>query len=272
MPTANQLYPVPNTLNILSIYQGNIDLQPEMNHTAQITWSIFDEFSFTSLFIRLMGRYTEDKISLSQTVNQELVQLIQPINVKDNLLFNSKVDFTKPWKALGLNFNLSWMENWNQGIVFTNRAENINTVWTHTVDIGFENRTKSKLGYQIGGSIAYSNSQFSVDDDKNNNYWNTVYYAIIRYNPSRKWYFEAKANVTSFNADNYGDAVEVPLITSRLSYSFLQAEKASVSLVGFDLLNKYIGFQQLSTGNYLQEKEWNTIGRYVMLSLSYQFR
>lgn len=53
MPTLNQLLPVTNTLNQLSLYQGNINLTPEYRHILYIDWSLFDHFSFTSLFVRL---------------------------------------------------------------------------------------------------------------------------------------------------------------------------------------------------------------------------
>ncbi|MFC1620453.1 outer membrane beta-barrel protein [Candidatus Neomarinimicrobiota bacterium] len=53
MPGLNQLLPLPNTVNELSIYEGNVDLKPEYRHNVSFMWSVFDQFSFTSLFTRL---------------------------------------------------------------------------------------------------------------------------------------------------------------------------------------------------------------------------
>ena len=34
---------------------------------------------------------------------------------------------------------------------------------------------------------------------------------------------------------------------------------------GSDLLNRQVGFERISQDNYLMQREWNTIGRYVMI-------
>ena len=62
--------------------------------------------------------------------------------------------------------------------------------------------------------------------------------------------------------------MRIPLINGRISYYFLRGKKASLTLHGFDLLNKNAGFQRVSATNYLMQREWNTIGRYVMLTVN----
>jgi hypothetical protein len=59
--------------------------------------------------------------------------------------------------------------------------------------------------------------------------------------------------------------VNIPLLTAGISYYFLRGERASLTLRGYDLLNKQVGFERISQTNYLMQREWNTIGRYVML-------
>ena len=80
------------------------------------------------------------------------------------------------------------------------------------------------------------------------------------------------ANVTNYNAQSFDESVTIPLITASASYGFLQAEKATITISAFDLLNKYIGFSRISTANFLSQSEWNTIGQYFMLTLAYRFR
>ena len=56
-----------------------------------------------------------------------------------------------------------------------------------------------------------------------------------------------------------------------LSYFFREAEKASITLSAYDLLNKTKGFQQSSDANSLMRKEWNTLTQYFLLEFRWKF-
>jgi hypothetical protein len=270
MPNANQLFPIPNTQSLISIYQGNINLQPEVIHNAFVNWNLFDEFSFTSFSVRVNGRYTQDKISWSQFINKNLVKVTTPVNVSNAHNFNTFMNFGAPIRSLGLKISITNREIWNRGRVIINSVENINTSMTHMLDMSFENRTKGKWNAKVGGSVSKTNSEYSVAETQNNSFVNTTYYTNLRFTPNSKWNFQARANVVNYNSQSFDESVTVPLITASISYFFMQAEKASITLSGFDLLNKYIGFQQVSQTNFIMQKEWNTIGRYAMLTFSWR--
>ena len=272
MPSANQLFPIANTLNQLAVYEGNLALRPEYRHNLNLTWSIFDEFSFTSLFIRLSGNYTKDKISFSQNVDDQLIQTTRPVNVDNSQYLISYIGFSAPIRSLGVDINITSRETWTRNISLINTKENVNTNLTHMLDLNFQNRTKDKVSIRVGGSISFTESQFSIAEIPDNNFFNTSYYAYFRYSPTNKWNFQTKAIVTNFNSQSFNESVTIPLITASLSYSFMQAEKASLTVKGFDLLNKFVGIQRISNSNYLVQQEWNTIGQYFMLTFAYRFR
>jgi len=96
-------------------------------------------------------------------------------------------------------------------------------------------------------------------------YYNTTLFTDLSFTPGEKWSFEAEANVVNYNAENLDESVSIPLLTAGISYYFLRGERATLNLRGYDLLNRQQGFQHISQGNYLMQREWNTIGRYVML-------
>jgi len=265
MPSVNQLYPVVNTLNQLSAYQGNLDLIPEYNHNTLFTWWLFDQFSFTSLFARLYGGYTRDKFSISNTTNQELIQSVIPVNVPYYYSAGAHISFSTPIRTLGTKVSLRTGENWSKGISIINSEDNIQTNFSHFVYLTFENRNKEKWDAKIGGSVSITDAKFSIAS-LNTIYYNTTYFTKLRYTPGEKWSFETDANVVNYNSKSFDEAVSIPVIGASISYYFLKGERASVTLKGSDLLNKYIGFYRNSTTNYLIQQEWNTIGRYVMLT------
>jgi len=264
MPTVAQLYPVPNTLNLLSILQGNLQLDPEYNHGLSASWWYFDQFSFTSVFARLGGGYTKDKIGWSQYTNEELITVMSPVNTPDHSSIYSYISFSTPIRKLGIKISLTSHENWEQGMGIVNGEENTQTNFTHAFRLRLENRKKQKWDVAVGGNLAITDARYSISS-MNAVYYNTSLLTDLRFTPNEKWSFEADANVISYNAENLDESVSIPLLTAGISHYFLRGERATIGLRGYDLLNKQQGFRHSSLGNYLMQQEWNTIGRYVML-------
>ena len=122
---------VPNTSNSLSVSYGNRNLRPELQHNLFAHWIIFDQFSFTSVFTNLNVSYTKDKINWARTINDDLSQRLDLVNVDDDFRASGRIDFSTPIRPLGINFKTGFSESWNKGINLVNGIENINTNWSH---------------------------------------------------------------------------------------------------------------------------------------------
>jgi len=266
MPGLTQLLPIANTLNRTSIYQGNLDLSPEYNHNIRVGWSLFDSFSFTSLFTHFNAGYTKDKISTSENINEDFTKLVQPVNVPENYNASLYVNFSTPIRRLGIKVNATSRESWNKGVNIINQKENTQNSLSHTIDLNFENRQKDFVHIRVGGSISLTDSEFSIAKD--NQYFNTSYYADLSLTPNEHWDINAEGKVSEYNSQSFDESVSIPSINAGISYHFLEGKKAEVELKAYDLLNKTIGFRRISENNYLMEQEWNTIGRYVILNFS----
>jgi hypothetical protein len=266
MPSIDQLLPVLNTVNPLSYYIGNTELTPEVNHNLNLNWSIFDQFSFTSFFMRVGGNYTDNKIGMEQATNADFIKIRTPVNVPYNYNVNSAIYFSTPIRKLGMKINVTWHESWSKGISIVNSTDNINTNFTHTLKLSVENRKKEKWNVQVGGLISLTDSEYSISRSMDNIYYNTSYFADIRFTPSKKWSIETKGNMTNYSSESLGESVSIPLLSAGISYYFLRGEKASFTLSGLDLLNKSENILQVSESNYLMRQTSNTIGRLVMLT------
>ena len=264
MPSVNQLYPVLNTLNLLSIYQGNLGLDPEYSHNLSASWWYFDQFSFTSLFARLGAGFVKDKIGWSQITNDQLITLVRPVNTPDLRSAYSYISFSTPIRALGMKVSLTSYENWSKGLSIINGDNNTQSNFLHSISLRFENRKKEKWDAALGGNVSITDAKYSISS-MNTVYYNTSMNTNIRFTPSDKWSFGTKASVVNYNSKSFDEAVSIPLLTASISYYFLKGERASLTLRGYDLLNKQVGFDRISQTNYLMQREWNTIGRYVML-------
>ncbi|MEO8150264.1 MAG: outer membrane beta-barrel protein [Bacteroidia bacterium] len=269
-PDASQLLPVANTINPLEVYNGNRKLKPEYVHEAQFNWMLFDQFSFTSVFVGLNGTYTKDKINWSRSIDNNLGQTLTLINVRDDYRAEANADYTTPIRKLGITLHASAKETYNRGINLVDNVENINTNFGNELTLSIDNRSKNKWDVSAGATAQITNSYYSVQQSLNDRYFNMAYFAELSYTPNDKWHFGTTADVTNYNAKSFHESISVPLLKAEMSYYFLKSKRGVITLEAFDILNKNTGVQRSSEANYLQQKQSNIIGRYAMLSFKYR--
>ncbi|MBC8172623.1 MAG: TonB-dependent receptor [Chitinophagales bacterium] len=268
-PTATQLLPVTNYINPLSVYTGNAELKPEYSHNIEFNWMLFDEFSFTSLFTHVQAGYTKDKINFSKTINPDLSQSLTLMNVASDYTASAGAEFSTPIRPLKINVNLSLEENYNRGINYVNEIENTIDAFTHNVQLSFDNRSKDKLDARAGASLKYTQAHYSIETNSSNYFTNTLFLEMD-YTPFDKWRFSFDADVDRYTVEGFEASTIVPLLQAEITRFIFKSNRGSISLRGYDLLNKNTNITQMSAYNYVQQQQSNTIARYFMLSFNYR--
>jgi len=269
-PDAIQMLPVINYSNPLQVYAGNNNLRPEYVHNVGANWIWFDQFTFSSLFANINGRYTHDKITWARVVNPDLTQFVTPKNVDYDYYLNGRVEYSRPIRKLGVTMTTSFAEGFNKGISSVNTVDNVLNSFNHKLELSFSNRKKEKWDVTVGGNIDLTDARYSIDKNMNNVFYSTTASAELSYRPGTHWFFYASADVTQYNAQSFKDAVVIPLLKAEASFYFLKANRGTITLEGFDLLNRNTGLQRQSQFSYLSETRSNIIGRYFMLSFKYR--
>jgi hypothetical protein len=269
-PSARQLLPVANMANPLLIYSGNSELLPEYRHNVRLHWLMYDQFSQTSIFASVSGTYTLDKINFSRTILDNLSQQIDLINVDNDYNARADFDFTTPFRKLGIDLNARLSESWNRGLSYVNGVENINTNFSHTLSLYLNNRKKDKWDLMIGGRIQISDVKYSLQQSLNRQYLNTSAYSDLSFTPNDKWYFLVSADITRYDEQTFGEAVNIPILRAEISRYFLSGKRAVITLSAFDLLDQNKGLERISEMNYLLERTTNILGRYAMLTFKYR--
>ncbi len=269
-PSVNQLLPVVNNLNPLSIYHGNPALKPEFNHQAMVHWLIFDQFSFTSLMMAFSGGYTTDKINWSTTVTDSLVQVSTLTNVDWDYRARANVDFSTPVRKLGIKINFDTEQSWNHGMNIINQVDNNYHSLTQRYSLSADNRKKNKWDVESGVGATLTTTWYDIQESMNSRYFDLSWFGDIRYNPTEKWNIQVTGDVTSYADRGFDESVLIPLLRAEISYYFLAHNRGVLTLSGHDLLDRNQIVQRMSELNYLREIRSNTIGRYVMLTFKYR--
>ena len=269
-PNANQLLPVVNNINPLQLYKGNSYLKPEYSHDLRFNWIFFDQFSFTSIFASLNANYTADKINWSRTIMPNLTQMLSLINVADDYRISGSFDFSTPIRKAGMNFSAKLHENWNQGINLVNGEQNINTNFSHSLTLSFDNRKKEKWDVSVGGTFQISDAKYSIQNSLNKTYYNLLGFSDIIFTPNDNWYFSLTADINRYEASSFNNSISIPLLKAEITRYFLKNKRGVITLEVFDFLDKNTGVERISEMNYLLERQSNTIGRYFMISFKYR--
>lgn len=270
LPTANQLLPVLNIANPLERMTGNSTLRPEYVHNANVHYSRFDQFSMSSLFAYLNMSYTTDKINWDRTINPDLSQDLRLVNTGYQADVTGQVSAGKPLRSLGVGVNATLQEMMARAVSPVNGVDNINTTWTHELELSIDNRKKDRWDVNVGGKINISDSRYSLNKQLNNTYYNYTGFAQLSYRPDDHWYFTVSMDLTHYTARSFNEPVTIPLLKAEVSRTFLKNDRGMLTLKGFDLLDRNTYVQRVSQLNYLMDQRSNTIGRYLMLSFSYR--
>ncbi|MFN8206090.1 MAG: TonB-dependent receptor [Bacteroidales bacterium] len=270
VPDVYQLLPIISNSNPLAVLYGNRKLKPEELHELYLSWFLFDQFSFTSLFTSLSGSYTRDKINRSIRISEDLKQTVRLANVPDDYQLAANIDFSTPIRPLGIKINLGFNEKWNKGLSWVNDIPNTNINKTHRASLRFDNRKKEKWDVEIGGNLSYTQAEYSIQKELNTDYFSYSGFGEIRFTPTDKWHFMITGDITSYNAQSFKKAITIPLLSAGINYYFLKNKRAMLTLEATDLMNKNTGLSRISELNYLREVRSATIGRYFMISLKYK--
>jgi hypothetical protein len=269
-PNITQLLPIENSINPLSTYYGNPDLKPEVAHSFNTHYILFDQFSFTSLMANFSAKYTNDKINWDRTVNEQLAMVNTLQNFDYDYNVRGNIDFSTPIRRLGMKVHFNIEESWNKGLNLINTIENEYTNLSHQASLSVDNRKKEKWDVNTGVALTMSKSKYSVQKSLDNTYFDISWFAEIRYTPTESWNFEVSSDVTNYTDKSFGETLSVPLLGAEISHYFLKNKRGTLALKGFDLLNQNQIVRRFGELNYLREIRSNSIGRFLMLSFTYR--
>jgi hypothetical protein len=268
-PSASQLYSAVNNANPQQVTVGNNMLVPEEYHELDLNWMIFDQFSFTDFYIGLYSKYTKNQIISSRTYDEQLSQIVKPINAPHAYESELSLDFSTPIRKLGTNINLSAAETFNRTMVSLNDAFSYSNSFTQSYSLSFDNRKKEILDVEIGGNIDLTETK-NTTLNGTNSFMNLAYFGSISYNPNSHWSFLVKGNVSNYTSENFSGSIQVPMVQGSASYYFGASNRYALTMYAFDILDKNTGISRTSELNYLSQSTTNIIGQYFMLSFKYR--
>lgn len=270
-PSLEQLQPILDNSNPLSLYIGNPNLTPEFRHNVSMNYNIFSQFSFTSFMIWANAIYTKDKITNQQTVDNFFVTTTSPVNVDKDVTLNTYVSFSTPLKFIGSMISLEGDVSYTNSILFVNGVENQFDRVTTWGNIELDNRNKEVIDFWVGGDISRTATTYSENTNLDQSWTNYSYYAGFYLEFAKTWAIESEIESTVYGGASFGNDNEVMLLSASIMKYFAD-DRGQIEIKGFDLLNQNVGLNQTASGNFLEEERVFTLGRFYMVSLTWSLK
>lgn len=269
-PGALQMLPVTDYSNPLFRVAGNTALNPEYVHNLNLHYNRFDQFNMSSFFIMMNGSYTSDKIGWNRTIQPDLSQDLLAVNTDYALQAVLSTQYSRPVRKLGLQITADLQETWNRTLSPVNGIGNKSNSLSHQLELSISNLNSDVWDIRGGGSIQVSSATYSLNKELNNTYYTYTGFARIGYRPTENWNFSISGDLTYYAAESFDNPLTVPLLKAEITRYVFKNQRGSITLNGFDLLDRNKAVTRTSQLNYLLEQRSNIIGRYVMLSFGYK--
>ena len=301
-PSTSQLLPVPDNSNPLSISLGNPNLNPYFNHSVRGMFGYTNKETFTSVHVRFGASLVEDAITNAQWYDQAGVQYSIPVNGPGTGSGDMRIMVNSPFGKTGLSIFSMTFARYNQSSSFIGRgtlnseqyydAENATFDYVNfhkdypslaDSDDFINNKTQTmsftqrlRLTYRndfvelaVGGRTRVNKSWYTMENSNLAATWNN------QVDGSMNWTIPGGINLIADVDYNWYNGYTTPqedeIILNAEITKLLFKNKCTIALKAYDILGQSKNLSVSDSANYHLETRNNTLGRYIILSLTYRF-
>jgi hypothetical protein len=271
-PTLQQIQPLLDNIDPLNITIGNPNLKQSFTHNFNLRFSDYKVLKSRSISFSINYTATDNAISSASTVDNFGRRVNQAINVSGNYNFNAYAGYgfdLVPSLNVGLNVGPSK----SRYVSVVNGLNNIsdNTSLNFSLNAGYW--ADKWINFWMNLSANHNNSSSSIRPDVVTKYWSYNAYSNIQLKFKKpKLYFDMglEANIyqkTAAFANQQDAYIFSPIIRKIIS----KDDKWEAKLYINDLFNQNRGINRNISSNFISETTNQTIQRYFLFSLTYNF-
>ena len=275
-PTISQLMPITNVNNLAYRIEGNPDLQPQRSHKLSISGYYSNHASMVSCNMGADYQSYESQIVFNQAitlVDKVGMQTVsKPENVKGGKFYSVYAQISFPVIRTKLRMNMYGTFNAGNSPTYINGIENItrNKGYYFYPYLNFTSSAKLMLSLQ--GSFISNNIKYSFRNELNQKIRNYTAAFNSKWQFAAKSYLESTFSYVTYKNETFGFNQSIPMLNASVRQLFGKKNRIEMRLAAFDIFNRNKSISQSGAQNYILYTTANTLGRYFLLSFSYNIR
>jgi len=298
-PSTSQLMPVPNNSNPTNVSFGNPYLLPYFSHGSNVEFRRNNRSTFTSYNFKLDGNMVQNPIVSAIWYGKGGSQYSMPVNGANSYStsFSSMVNSPIAQSNFSImnNFSASYGENssyignnidtdkfykdgefdyelFHQCYPDIDKSSDFDKNKTQSASFSESLRVTWRLDrfeFRVGGSTRFNKTWYTITSN-NPQTWNNSLNASATWN----WQLTGLGINSSFNYkwyNGYTSGMEPEYVWNAEITKLLCKNKLTLSLRANDILGQEKALSITDNSNQYRETISNTLGRYVMLSVTFRF-
>ncbi|PJE46709.1 MAG: hypothetical protein CUR34_08765 [Sediminibacterium sp.] len=275
LPLSRDLNPILDNTNPLFVFSGDVKLRAEKANTFSIFYNKFNVKQQINLNTSLYYILTENPVIQAVNILNDGKQEIKSINASNRQSFNLNAGITKGFQKINrynhsVSFNLSY-QNMVTPTVFNE------TEFSQKVNV-FKTTVGNSFNWQDKFSFYYSYSYTANVNRFTNNFTADVLSNVqnLDVEVTARLFKKVSFNTTLLaNKIVYENLPALPInlfINPSISVYCLKEDKGEIKFIVRDLLNRNNNFSRNVIGNNITETNTNVLGRYFLMTFSYNFK
>ena len=273
-PDIKVLQPIANNTDPLFIQKGNTALLPARAHSMNLNASNYDVKRGMNYSLYLGGSIQDNAVVNSRTVDQTGVQTSMPVNADGIWSFYSSGNIRKELKSAKRQISLSagYNVDYDRDVLIVNARQSQSDVLSLRPygSISFNFSDKIELSQRYAPTYYKSAYEDPFFRDLKVFSHDTETELILRYPKKVVW--ETSLAVVADTKDIPGYSSTVSLWNAGVTYLFMKNDRAQVRLFVNDILKSKVNRYRYIQQNYIIDRQSNTLGRYALLSLTYNIQ
>ena len=304
-PSTSQLMPVPDNSDPLNISLGNPYLEPYFNHNIRMRFGYTNKKTFTSVNANIRGTIVENALTNAQWYDKAGVKYSIPVNGPATTSANANIFLNTPFGKSGFSiFSMTFL-NYNESVSYvgtntfrdtqaSNYYDSEKAEFNHELFYKdypsledapemFSVNKSQTLGFTQRLRFTYRNDFVEVNlggRTRMNKSWYTLNNEVAptwnnQADGSMNWTIPGGINVIAEARYNWYNGYTTPqedeIILNAEITKLLFKKKVTLALKAYDILGQSKNLSVSDSSNYHLETRNNTLGRYIILSLTYRF-
>ncbi len=269
-PTIDEIAPLRQNTDPTNITIGNTNIRQQFTNSLNMRFNNFKILSGRFLFASANVNFINDAISAS-TRNINGLRTTQYVNVDGNYNGFAFLGYGFKLKKLDLQVGARMNAAVNHVNSYINDTLNKSNNNSYTFSLGFQYYKDQKYSFEFNPGITYNDNQNTIAAYSasyfmsNNEFSGTVQLPWkMEVSTSVNWYIRQQTAL--FNANN-----NVITWDAYIGKKLLKKSELEVRLSMFDILNQNLGYSRTAQSGIITENTYNTIRRYGMLNIIWNF-
>jgi len=271
-PFVTDLQPIRNDINPLFIREGNPNLVPEV--ADQINGYISRSYPASSVRFSMNGTisFYDNRITRKENVDENQVTTYQPINLEGGQDANFWSSLSFPIIKGKIKSRVSMSGYFSKMPAIFNDVETTTNTAQFTPRISLDFTPVDDVAIYINGSLARSKTTYDIQSSQDQIVTDRRLGVEFNTKLVGGFFLNSNYNYTNYSNDRFDTDTTIPILNASIYRQFLTGKKAELRLAIYDALDRNRGFYQGAFGNSISQTSSLSLGRYVMLSLTYNIK